>query len=77
MSDLEAGNLSNLQLELLKLYADDVPEEDLRQIKQLIASYFAQKAIEEADNIWDKNQWSEQDAVNMAAQHYRTRYKPE
>ena len=42
MSDLKAGNLSNLQLELLKLYADDVSEEDLRQIKQLIASYFAQ-----------------------------------
>lgn len=77
MNDLKAGNLSNLQLELLKLYADDVSEEDLRQIKQLIASYFAQKAINEADKIWDKNQWTDEDAVNMAGQHYRTRYKPE
>ena len=75
MSDLKAGNLSNLQLELLKLYADNVSEEDLKQIKQLIASYFAQKAIAEADKIWDKNQWTDKDAVNMAAQHYRTHYK--
>ena len=46
--------LTNLQLELLKLYGTDLPDEDLQEIKQLLAQYFARKAISEADRIWDE-----------------------
>ena len=44
---------SNLQLELLKLYADNVSETDLVAVQQLLAHYFAEKAITEADAIWE------------------------
>lgn len=43
--------LSNLQLEFLKLYADNVAEEDLKNIQRMIAKYFAEKAIQQADEI--------------------------
>jgi hypothetical protein len=46
--------LSNLQLELLKLYATNLPEEDLLSIKRLLARYFMKKAIQRADAIWDE-----------------------
>ncbi len=46
--------LSNLQLELLKLYATNLPEEDLLNIKRLLARYFMKKAIQNADAIWDE-----------------------
>jgi hypothetical protein len=46
--------LSNLQLELLKLYATNLPEEDLVNIKRLLARYFMKKAIQSADAIWDE-----------------------
>lgn len=45
---------SNLQLELLKLYADNISEKDLKAIQRLIARYFADKATNEADKIWDE-----------------------
>lgn len=46
--------LSNLQLELLKLYSTNLPEEDLLEIKRMLANYFMKKAIEEADKVWDE-----------------------
>ncbi len=46
--------LSNLQLELLKLYSTNLPEEDLLEIKRLLAKYFMKKAVEGADKVWDE-----------------------
>lgn len=48
-------NFSNIQLELLKLYSTDVKENELLDIKNYLAKYFAEKAIQEADAIWDAN----------------------
>ena len=36
--------LSNMQLELLKLFSRDLSEEDLKAIKRLIVHYLAEKA---------------------------------
>ncbi len=38
---------SNIQLELLKLYSRNIPENDLMQIRLFLARYFAEKAIDE------------------------------
>jgi len=48
-----AKKLSNLQLELLKLYAHNVSEEDLLTIKKFLSPYFLKKAISEANQVWD------------------------
>jgi hypothetical protein len=64
-----ARPLSNLQHELLKLYPSDIGEADLLHIKRYLAGYFADKAIQEADKIWDEkgysndtmNQWLKED----------------
>lgn len=49
-----AQPLSNLQQELLKLYASNVAEDDLKYIQKYLAKYFADKAIKEADDIWNR-----------------------
>ena len=60
---------SNLQLELLKLFADNVSEEDLKAIRRLIARYFAEKASDEADEIWEKKGY---ELEKMRQEHRRT-----
>ncbi len=55
---LSAQPLSNLQHELLKLYASNIDDADLINIKRYLAKYFADKAITEADKIWDKNKYT-------------------
>ncbi len=63
--------LSNLQLELLKLYADNISEKDLKAIQRLIARYFAEKATDEADKIWEDKKYN---AEELLKQHSRTPY---
>jgi hypothetical protein len=66
---LAQPSLTNLQQELLKLYSSNIPETDLREIKVYLSTYFAGKAIRQADEIWDKkgytnetmNQWLNDD----------------
>ncbi|MCU0471321.1 MAG: hypothetical protein MUF58_22325 [Arcicella sp.] len=50
--------MSNLQLELLKLYSMNIEEKDLLHIKEYIAQFFMQKAIDEADKVWDEKEYS-------------------
>lgn len=61
---MAAGDsLSNLQQELLKLYAANISEADLLNIKRFLAKYFASKAIDEADKILDEKGYNA-DAMN-------------
>ena len=59
METIQKPNFSNVQKELLKLYARDVSEEALLEIRQLLVNYFAKKAIVNADKVWDKNEYDE------------------
>ena len=66
--------LTNLQLELLKLFAQNVQDEDLIAIRRLIARYFAEKAMDLADKAWDEKGWTEKDSQRLARTKMRTRY---
>lgn len=46
--------LTNLQMELLKLFARQLPEKDLHAIRDLIAQYLLERSFELADEAWDK-----------------------
>lgn len=50
-------SLSNLQLELLKTFSHELTEEELLEIRKLLAEFFAKRAIEEANRVWDEEQW--------------------
>jgi len=50
--------LTNLQLELIKLFSLDVSEDELKDIKRMLSKYFADKATDEMDRLWEKNGWS-------------------
>jgi len=63
--------LSNIQLELLQLYATDIPEQDLLEIKQLLAHYFAAKATEAMDALWEEKNLTEEDMHDWANGHLR------
>ena len=64
-------SLSNIQLELLKTYTRKISDEDVAAIRALLANYFAQKAINLAEEVWDKNNWTEADTQRLASEHNR------
>ncbi len=49
---------TNIQWQLLQLYNRNISEANLLEIKQLLANYFANKASEEMDMLWDTNGWT-------------------
>jgi hypothetical protein len=51
---------SNIQLELLKLYAHQVSDPDLLNIKQIVGEYFANRLIAKADQVWETKKWDDQ-----------------
>ena len=53
-----SNKLSNLQLELLKIYSRDIKDNELLEIKEILARYFANKAMDEADRIWNERGYS-------------------
>ena len=53
--------LTNLQLELLKLYAITVSDEELEEIKSLLARYFAERLTSRVQRIWEAKGLTEAD----------------
>ena len=49
---------SNIQMELLKLYSMNIDDNELLHIKNYLAQFFMQKAIDEADRVWDEKGYS-------------------
>lgn len=52
--------LTNTQLEILKAFSYNLNKEELQDFKEVIAQYFAQRAIESANKAWDKNKWDDE-----------------
>ena len=51
---------SNIQLELLKLFPSDIPENHLMEIKNMIARFLLDKARDKADAIWDSKAYTDE-----------------
>jgi len=47
-----------MQLELLKIFKFQLNDEQLTEIRDILAKYFAEKASEEMQILWVKNNWS-------------------
>lgn len=46
--------LTNLQVELLKLFSRQIPDADLLAIRDMIAQYLLEKSFEYADEAWEE-----------------------
>ena len=47
--------LTNFQLELLKMFSVPLKEDQIKEIKALLTRYFADKASEAMDILWEVN----------------------
>lgn len=63
--------LNALQLELLELFAREVSNQDLLAIKQMVSDFFAQKAIAEADALWEEQGYSDDTMTKWLNIHER------
>lgn len=69
--------LTNLQLELLQTFSYSLPDQQLIEIRQLLAQYFLDKVDSEMDRLWDEKGWDENTVEDWAKGHDRTPYRPQ
>ncbi|HFA49990.1 MAG TPA: hypothetical protein ENJ95_13360 [Bacteroidetes bacterium] len=58
--------LTNLQVELLKIFATQIPEEHLKELKNVIARFLLEKARDRADAIWDEKGYDLSASINIS-----------
>lgn len=68
--------LNEAQLSILRLLGRMKTIEQVNELRQIISNYYAQKATEEMDRLWDTGQWSEQENEAVLKEHLRTPYNP-
>lgn len=72
IAQAQPQKLTELQLELLKMFSYGLSQEQLLDIKKLLANYFANKATEEMDKLWDSNSWNSDTMEQWLGEHLRT-----
>ena len=67
--------LSNLQLELIKVFSYQLNDVQLLEIRDILTKYFADKATQEMDDLWIENKWNNNTMDFWAEEHMRTASK--
>ena len=73
---MQTQKLTNLQLELLKIFSYQLKPQQLTDIKNLLANYFAEQATQETDKLWEENNWDNYTMTEWANEHLWTPYDP-
>ena len=66
--------LNPAQLHLLKMLSFAKSEEALEEIKKGLSAYFAKRAEEEMDKLWDEGLWKQEKNERILHEHIRTPY---
>jgi hypothetical protein len=66
--------LSNIQKELLKLYAHNVSDDQLSAIKKMLAEFFAREIDRQMDELWNEKSWGDEKIEEWKQGHFRTPY---
>lgn len=69
------NTLSNAQLEILKLMADNLSEAELEDLKKLLLAFKLRRVTLLADKTWEEKGWSQETMNQFLETHLRTPYQ--
>ena len=72
---MERTVFNKAQLEMLDMMAGVRSDEELDALKHAVSEFYAKRADEELERLWQSVQWNEQTLKDFANAHYRTPYK--
>ena len=53
-------NFSNTQLEILRAFSHQLSEQELKNLRKVLARFFADRLTREADKVWEEKNWSDE-----------------
>ena len=72
---MEATVFNQAQMQLLEMMSFVRTPKSLADLKQVISDYFARKAQEEIDRLWETGELTEEKVESFRQLHERTAYK--
>ena len=67
--------LNAAQMDFLQLLGHIKTVEELNELRQLVSDYYARKAEEGMNKLWETGQWSKEKDEEILKTHLRTPYK--
>ena len=67
--------LNRAKLSILRLLGRMDTLEKVEELRRVISNYYAQKATQERDCLWDRGAWGEEQNNAVLNEHLRTPYK--
>ena len=68
-------NFVILPSDKLNIMANVRSDEELDALKHAVSEFYARRADEEMEKLWQSGQWNEQTLKELGNAHYRTPYK--
>lgn len=72
MEQTKTHSLTNLQLELLKVFSIELEESQLLDVRDMLTRYFAESAANEMDKLWEERGWTEETMQTWLNESKRT-----
>ena len=70
----QSTQLNQAQLGILRLLARMQSLEEVEELRMVISNYYAQKATDEMDKLWESGEWSQERNSQILREHLRTPY---
>ena len=70
----QSMELNRAQLGILRLLGRMKTMDQVEELRQVISNYYAQKATDEMDRLWDSGKWGEAQNNAVLKEHLRTSY---
>lgn len=72
---IQAKSFTPFQIEMLELVSRVSSEAEMKDIRRLLGQYFAQRAEDALDQLWDEGVLNEEVIEEWKNEHMRTPYK--
>lgn len=72
---IPTGKFTKAQLELLKMFSTELPEEEWEEIRDLLSKHFLMKARKGIDLLFKEKGWGNEKIEEWSKEHMRTPYK--
>lgn len=72
MEQTKTHSLTNLQLELLKVFSIELEEHQLLDVRDMLTRYFAESAANEMDKLWEERGWTDETMQTWLNESNRT-----
>lgn len=73
--NIQNTGLNEIQIGLLRMFDRNIPEADIKEIKQVIVKHLSQQLLDEVDRVVEEKGITENDFKKLEKQHFRTKTK--